>query len=1087
MRQRSIWAGIGWWLVLAVSAGAAPDDPLPIRFIHGLQERGYDGLALHYMDTLKAQTGLSSAVKSVLNYERGRSYLALAEVTEDLVDRANHLKRAAALLDAFLRKYGSHPRAPDARIDRARILFSDGRLRAMEAVLPSNSGQRDKLLNEARAILDRARGLFQKAETEFRTREKKFPRHIDRKDKPDVYEQWRTVRNKYTRVRFDKALCGFEKARTYPPTSSQARSGFTAVAREFELIHEDNRVWLGGYYARAYQGRCYLDLPGQDNLNRAMGFFKELLSHEDRALAELHHVVRHFQLIGFNLRGDYELVVDNGTAWLQSNPGRRRTELGRGVLLEVARARVLWGDREARKKNPQDQKTQYMASLEALRDVADSQTAYAGEARVLLQQVQAVTGGKREPQSIDEGIAMAKREIGYNKRGFRATRQNYLTAIGLVRKGLTRRRAEDQIYVVNQGLFLQGYCAYYVGDFYTTAVVGEYVSRLFPKDPQALDAAYLALAGYLQAYGKAKPRQQKEVDLRKAVEACIYIETTWPKSKEADEARLRLAEVAAQGGDLAKAGDAYARMNAESARYKENQLKAARLFWRCYELKAEAKAPAAEAHAMLKKAAAALARSLGPRRDAHMRARQAVEAYNKGVPDHNKKVTEAAKEAGKTVDPKQLRKPKPIPNPPKDVVRDEILLAQIYLEQDQGKAVLALVDPKIQLYQQGKAKEYQDLYRDMLMVKLRAHVGAKDLKQARATITMINKIGKAGAKGTDLTTIYESLARQLEEELTRKKAIGDKGVKKTEDAYVALLNDLSKQKDVRPEVRLWIARSLGSLGQHAKAADEIPKVVQALEQTAATLTKELPKQLPKLQQELKGLRAQAAAKKGDKALADKVKAKEAEIEALRNRPAGLRRAIPRLKLQRVKELRQAKQFNKARTEIKGLVDANPRDIGAQLEQIRVLHDMAANDPKSVAKWLTGAKAAMRLRSRLQLFWEQAPNLRPYFWEALYYELKQRYQLATLGPEAKKVSRLLTARRILFGFKKLSDELGGPELKDKALTIEIQIVAEVAKAEPDRQFTQPRREGKKIVQEKVSAKALLEGLRKEYERWKQTSK
>ena len=261
-------------------------------------------------------------------------------------------------------------------------------------------------------------------------------------------------------------------------------------------------------------------------------------------------------------------------------------------------------------------------------------------------------------------------------------------------------------------------------------------------------------------------------------------------------------------------------------------------------------------------------------------------------------------------------------------------------------------------------------------------------------------------------------------------------------------------------------------------------MIPALEALAAKRAKALPKKLGGLTKELLALRKQAQAKPNDKAAADKLADKQAEIDAAKKGVSALRGAVPRLKLKRVEELRKAKLFATAKTEIAALVKQRPRDIVAQLEQARVLHDEA---DQSTQKWLPCAKAGMTLRRRLQVFLVQSPSLWPFFWEALYFETSGRYGLAMTGTASKRVKRLRTARDGVFRFKKLDDKMGGTPLKDDLLRLEIKLVEAVAQADPNASFIQPKRTGKKIVNEKISADVLLTSLKKEYERWKQANK
>src|SRR5262249_48072828 len=122
------WAGLGAWVWLSPAPATAADEaPSPasataLKFVQGLRERGYFELALEYLEGLRNAPATPPDLKTIIDYEMGRSLLDEAAHTADLERRKEMFDQARGRLDAFAKANPKHALAPEALVQLARLL-----------------------------------------------------------------------------------------------------------------------------------------------------------------------------------------------------------------------------------------------------------------------------------------------------------------------------------------------------------------------------------------------------------------------------------------------------------------------------------------------------------------------------------------------------------------------------------------------------------------------------------------------------------------------------------------------------------------------------------------------------------------------------------------------------------------------------------------------------------------------------------------------------------------------------------------------------------------------------------------------------
>src|SRR5437879_2821441 len=105
-------------------AGARGDEP-HLDLIRGLRAQGEPALAMEYIQTKLANP--PEALKAIMPLEIARTRVELALQESEEAKRTALLATARAEFEAFLKTSASHPLAPQASFEIARLIASQGK------------------------------------------------------------------------------------------------------------------------------------------------------------------------------------------------------------------------------------------------------------------------------------------------------------------------------------------------------------------------------------------------------------------------------------------------------------------------------------------------------------------------------------------------------------------------------------------------------------------------------------------------------------------------------------------------------------------------------------------------------------------------------------------------------------------------------------------------------------------------------------------------------------------------------------------------------------------------------------------------
>jgi tetratricopeptide (TPR) repeat protein len=772
-------------------------DERHLDFVHEMQQAGYYDAAVHYLNQLKDRPKLPAEVRAAIDYELGKSLLGLASDERDLVKRDQQLEEARTRLDAFVKSSTEERTTADAYTDLARILIERGRVAVIQSNSPAKKAQRRELQTAARGYFDQARTSFTEAEQKYHAAFKRFPSHIDT-TKPIVIgqrkmggqqatEQRDQARLDWMQAQLHLALIEYEYAQTFDPAGPDYKSRLTEAIKKFEDVYTRYRDRLAGLNARMWMGKCYEEMG---DVRKAVGFYEELEKHdpkqqEGRArdmLEALQRQVLFFHIICMNKRGDYVLAQEAAEQWLRENTRERRSKIGLGVQMELGTA-----NREIAKQAPEDSSTREIhinKALDIWTEVARFESAY----KDLANQERAKWGGlgRRKPGKPSFEDALSRAEQARDEGKWKVAAENFEIALAQV-------AAKHDIHQVNDARLRYAFCLYKLEDYYPSAILCEHIATRYPDSGLALNAAYISVAAYANAYNQAGSGD-RQVELAYLERMARFLEGKWGETSEADFARLTLGNIALSRRRHVEAAGLYSRIGKTSEHYIDAQTRAGEAYWQAYLEGVQAADAAAQAATL---------------RD-HLQKAQQLLAGSRA-------------ERVQKLDPKQ---PLPV-----DAARADLFLSQIYLEAGRPKEALALAEPLLPGV--GQRADLAEFRLPIRAAALRSYIALDQLPQAEKVMEQIEGEGKDTA---EITTLFQGMASRLKEEMERLVRLGDKeGAERARRSFVAFLDRLGQRQAGQTFDGLnWVAAAFFGLGAYDKAEGIYRRMITQFAGDAAT-------------------------------------------------------------------------------------------------------------------------------------------------------------------------------------------------------------------------------------------------------------
>jgi tetratricopeptide (TPR) repeat protein len=280
-RIRPVAPHITALLVLAVVATtfqgtAAAKEPVE-RFLDRLRGLEMHDMSVMYLESLRSRPNLDPELKAKLPYEEGISLMAAARGTFDPPTKLKLLDQAVARFQEFIKANPKHPRVAMANTQTGNILVERAKVDYEKSKKPINSSQKDTLVTNSRKLFDDARKVFEEAEKQFEAKEKEYPKLIDQKTEPKLFEERAEVRQDYMQSRLFAASVLYEYAKTYDPKDPKFKELMTESAKRYESIADRWRQYVAGLYAMMWAGRNWQEMGDR---KKALALYGQLLALE---------------------------------------------------------------------------------------------------------------------------------------------------------------------------------------------------------------------------------------------------------------------------------------------------------------------------------------------------------------------------------------------------------------------------------------------------------------------------------------------------------------------------------------------------------------------------------------------------------------------------------------------------------------------------------------------------------------------------------------------------------------------------------------------------------------------------------------
>ncbi len=951
------------------NAASRADEPI-LEFVAGLRERGYYDSAADYLNQVMTRSGVDPDVRNVLDFELGLTLKQWGAQSRVAADREQRLAAAEASLQKFLSANATHEKAAEASSLLGELLFDRAESLIWETERIETAAERAAVQGEARALIDRARGIFQASHDQYKAAYQGFPKFIDESKEPELLEQRKTAENRYLRAWLNLARCTYERGQTFDRGSEERKQTLIQASEEFSAIHTSRRTNSNGLYAQLMMARCFQE---QDDIGRALGIYNELLKHESQAafMMTLKGTAKHFRLICLNSpeRNDSTLVIQEATTWLQQNRQLSTTTFGLGILWEQAQAEEKASQP---RELPENERNNYLRfAMNHAEQVAKYPGAFRLPAESMVRRLRLALGDQeKEPKDFDSAFerargmiaqiqelndALSEAEDEAQRAAGKAALDSHLSEVGrLLTLALSLREPDSDPKAIAQTRYLLGFVRLRQGNPLDAVVLATYtMTRDRAADPEtAMNATEIAMAAAVAAWNAAAA-DNRDFETRLIGDVCRQILELYPQSSRAGEARMRLGSVYRTMGQPQQAVKWFLEVPDSDPQYVSARLSAGQAWWAAWTDAMAAAAgdpeneqpPAAELDKWKADAQTLLVEGVGIARerlgDATLPGDElvAAEVSLAGILNQDGKYAESIQRltsGGEFSVVNAIRVDEGTPRP----------AAGIF------------------------SRSFASLTYRLL---LRAQVGTQQIDEALATMTDLEKVG-----GEDIVAAYTQLGMELQEELKRLARSGDTERRdQVRTSFEEFLRKVYESRDASNyNSLLWIAETYFGLAQGSEGDDV------------------------------------AAAGYFDRA-------GETYTELLDLPEAGQSRNAIRLRLSRCR--RQQQRFDDALQVVQQILDENAMNLDAQFEAALVLSDWGENGdakrfieaiqgPRSETGEATSVWGWTALCRRLQQIVMQDPQseFRSRFYEARFELSSSRRRMAGVETDQATAKKQLTS-------------------------------------------------------------------------------
>jgi tetratricopeptide (TPR) repeat protein len=730
-------------LLVVLGTVTARAEDRDLAFIHGLVARGYPDVAVEYMNDMKDKPDLSAGAKDLWDLEMSKALRAQAQMIADPTERDSLNTKAQQFLEKFAKEKPNHPEALQAELTTAAAIMDQGNELLALARTTDDAKEKAAKIVAARKGFEQAKPLLErglkKMDDRLAAQQKlKPPGPVGPAAPSKKFKEWLDEHNRLevdrTQAEGRLALIDYYRAQTFTdPADNDARrkalgESFTRLDDIYQRNRDKDPNSLEGRFAllaHSWSGRAAEELG---DVNKANDIYDEVLENfqqidkanpkylktdVDDVLARTKHFSLMLMLKSPKTAKDYE---DAAREFVQNDQYKKALiqEWGyQAAALELAKHILAEADKETK---PSAKKKLVDEALKLLKEMAGVRSEFQREAIALRNK--ASGNAEETAQTPAEAMEYADTEIkkGNFERALYWLKQAkdlsagkkiepkdaaHLTELiaacelAPISKDFDDTRHKDPSF--NKEKYLEWF-----DGFSKVARNLEY-----KKTDTARDASKFAVYCAAVLYGKAaddakrpltgdaakKAAAERDEANKRLTDITGFVISTYPQSAEADDARMTLARTTLMDGKLDEALKAFESFDPKSEKYSDALIAAGKVRYQRYF--AEKK------------------------KDEAKRDQKQMDEDR----------TMAAKHLSDAI-ALMISKIKPGDPYPDTLMETQVLLAQIYLEGNQNKEALGVLQPLVDLILKIKPTELSDMMVEVFRLGVRANLGLKNFDEA---------------------------------------------------------------------------------------------------------------------------------------------------------------------------------------------------------------------------------------------------------------------------------------------------------------------------------------------------------------------
>ena len=526
-------------------------------FLKQLRAGGFYDVAIAYLDRLDQFPGVDPSLLRAVPLEKAQTYIDAAFDSGKADERDQYFQKAENALATFL-KDGSHPRQSEARLQLGKLQL----LRANQLLLVEQTPERKK---NARESFLAASKTFDSIIEELRSRLKEMQgQKVDAGKNPELAARRDQYRGEFLEAKLNAGIARRQAAETFEAPAKDGKKILEESVALFKDLADNYDKFVFGVIAHLHQAQSQHLLGDK---KAATDSYLRMLEQPD--VDELRDAK--FQatsgLISLWLAQkvpNYKESIERAQGQVDGiRPNEKQLPSALNLQLDLAKAYLAKSKDKDLKKT--DIKRAESSGRRLLLDIAKLPGLHQSESQKLLDDLgvevaEADVPITEDPNSLAEAMA-AVRDLyaasetlqqSLTKLEQRASKDatikpqvdelgkqlvdTRLSIVSLLRKGLGRVGAEDEIETIGQARQILAFVLFQMKRYRDAASVGDFVTRTSPGTENGLKGGLIALQS-LQYLLAEVPEEENDNLVIQVERLGSYLSRMWPNDPKAAAAK----------------------------------------------------------------------------------------------------------------------------------------------------------------------------------------------------------------------------------------------------------------------------------------------------------------------------------------------------------------------------------------------------------------------------------------------------------------------------------------------------------------------------------------------------------------------